>query len=274
MLRRVLVACMCIETMVGISAVNAGDWEGPSGPGGLVVNQDTGVPFDAAEASGPAWGTNDFYMFQIPPAAFQPRRSATQYAPELSTGYIYRNAAGGGEWFWAPLVLPAGAEIQGMRLFFYDNNAGQDVRSFITRYYGDTTPGGESFTGPKSSGNIGYGSEFSGLNITIDYRDGLGGDEQCWVVYVALGSATDGSTKFRGVRLFYYLQISAEPATATFNDVPVGAFGFQHVEALNASGITAGCGGGNFCPNDPLTRVQMAIFLAKALGLHWNGNGH
>jgi hypothetical protein len=35
-----------------------------------------------------------------------------------------------------------------------------------------------------------------------------------------------------------------------------------------ASGITAGCGGGNYCPDAP-TRRQMAIFLAKALGLHW-----
>jgi hypothetical protein len=36
-----------------------------------------------------------------------------------------------------------------------------------------------------------------------------------------------------------------------------------------ASGITAGCGGGNFCPDNPLTRRQMAVFLAKALGLNW-----
>ena len=46
---------------------------------------------------------------------------------------------------------------------------------------------------------------------------------------------------------------------------------FQHVEALATSGITAGCGGGNFCPDHPLTRGQMAVFLAKALGLHWPG---
>jgi S-layer homology domain len=32
----------------------------------------------------------------------------------------------------------------------------------------------------------------------------------------------------------------------------------------------AGFGGGNFCPNNPMTRVQMAVFLAKALGLSWS----
>ena len=40
------------------------------------------------------------------------------------------------------------------------------------------------------------------------------------------------------------------------------------IEALAASGITSGCGGGNFCPNDVVTRAQVAKFLANALGLH------
>ena len=35
------------------------------------------------------------------------------------------------------------------------------------------------------------------------------------------------------------------------------------------SGITGGCGAGNYCPNQPLTRGQMAVFLAKGLGLSW-----
>jgi len=57
---------------------------------------------------------------------------------------------------------------------------------------------------------------------------------------------------------------------ATFNDVPTGHPFFQFIEALAASGITAGCGDGtDFCPNAPLTRGQMAVFLSKALGLHW-----
>ena len=59
------------------------------------------------------------------------------------------------------------------------------------------------------------------------------------------------------------------PATATLADVPVGAFAFQQIEALAASGITAGCGSGNFCPNTPVTRAQMAVFLANGLGLNW-----
>jgi len=51
--------------------------------------------------------------------------------------------------------------------------------------------------------------------------------------------------------------------------VPTGHWAFQFIEALNASGITTGCGGGSFCPDTKLSRAEMAIFLSKALGLHY-----
>jgi hypothetical protein len=71
------------------------------------------------------------------------------------------------------------------------------------------------------------------------------------------------------VTVRYRLQVSPAPATATFADVPTGHLFFQYIEALAASGITGGCGGGNYCPDNPVTRGQMAVFVAKALGLHF-----
>jgi len=68
----------------------------------------------------------------------------------------------------------------------------------------------------------------------------------------------------------WHRTISPAPATATFSDVPTNHWAFQFVEALAASGITAGCGGGKYCPDDPITRGQMAIYLSAALGLHWS----
>jgi hypothetical protein len=56
---------------------------------------------------------------------------------------------------------------------------------------------------------------------------------------------------------------------ATFFDVPASHPYFRFIEALAASGITAGCGGGNYCPSQNITRGEMAVFLAKALGLHF-----
>ena len=67
----------------------------------------------------------------------------------------------------------------------------------------------------------------------------------------------------------FRLQVSPAPGTATFNDVPTSHPFFQYVEALAASGITGGCGSGNYCPDAPVTRGQMAVFLSKALGLQW-----
>jgi len=56
------------------------------------------------------------------------------------------------------------------------------------------------------------------------------------------------------------------PASAggVFNDVDEGTFGCDFIEDLAARGITGGCGGGNYCPNGPMTRAEMAVFLGKA----------
>ena len=37
------------------------------------------------------------------------------------------------------------------------------------------------------------------------------------------------------------------------------------IEELAALGVTGGCGGGNYCPDAPVTRAQMAVFLLKTL---------
>jgi hypothetical protein len=39
------------------------------------------------------------------------------------------------------------------------------------------------------------------------------------------------------------------------------------IEELSNREITGGCGGGNFCPDAPNTRGQMAVFLQKTFGL-------
>jgi len=51
----------------------------------------------------------------------------------------------------------------------------------------------------------------------------------------------------------------------SFGDVPCpGGFAVDWIEQLSSEGITAGCGGGNYCPGDPVTRAQMAVFLLRA----------
>jgi len=57
------------------------------------------------------------------------------------------------------------------------------------------------------------------------------------------------------------------PATGIFLDVPPGAFARDWIEELFNEGITAGCSGSNFCPNDPTPREQMASFLSRTFAL-------
>jgi len=49
----------------------------------------------------------------------------------------------------------------------------------------------------------------------------------------------------------------------TFADVTCPGPFADWIEQLAAEGITAGCGGGNYCPSNPVTRGQMAVFLSK-----------
>jgi len=55
--------------------------------------------------------------------------------------------------------------------------------------------------------------------------------------------------------------------TGAFADVPCPSLFADWIEQLAAEGVTAGCGGGNYCPSSPVTRAQMAVFLTKTFSL-------
>ena len=55
--------------------------------------------------------------------------------------------------------------------------------------------------------------------------------------------------------------------TGIFQDVPTDYWAAAWIEQLAAEGVTAGCGGGNYCPTTPVTRDQMAVFLVKNFNL-------
>ncbi len=66
----------------------------------------------------------------------------------------------------------------------------------------------------------------------------------------------------------YGLDYEPPPATGTvFLDVPADAFAAAWIEELYAEGITAGCGGGLFCPNGTVLRSQAAALIVKTFGL-------
>lgn len=50
----------------------------------------------------------------------------------------------------------------------------------------------------------------------------------------------------------------------SFPDVPTDNQFYTFIETVFHNGVTAGCFGGGYCPGDPVTRAQMAVFLLKS----------
>ncbi len=217
-------------------------------------------------------------------AAFRPTADDHEYRM-FSDGYLYMIDTGfgsDGEIYVAPLRLPAGAQIQQICLYGYNQGpAGVlSVSLFAIKLVPAGVSPGRVFV-PGShvyfDWDFGHGVICTDPSFSYTYRetgdaDGDGNlDHLAHELSVYFHQNDDGvHTRFGGVGVFWRRQVSPAPRAATFLDVPTEHTYFQFVEALAASGITAGCGGGDFfCVNSPLTRGQMAVFLAKALGLHW-----
>jgi hypothetical protein len=52
-----------------------------------------------------------------------------------------------------------------------------------------------------------------------------------------------------------------------FGDISTSYWASAWIKQLVAEGITAGCGNGNYCPESPVTRAQMAVFLIRTFNL-------
>ncbi|MGE5276434.1 MAG: S-layer homology domain-containing protein [Acidobacteriota bacterium] len=217
----------------------------------------------AGETQRRTYGTADTIIQQIPSAAFQLRSGAQ--IQEFNYGYIY-DLAGVGI-FVAPLNLPNGALVNFLDLYFYDTDAiadpyAHDVYATLFEVTGMSPPSESLFAQVFSGGSGGYGYSFQLISPPLQINN-----MNRYFIYVYNAKGPDKS--FGAVNVWYRLQMSPAPATATFGDVPTSHPYFRAIEALASSGITGGCGGGNFCPSQNVTRGEMAAFLARALGLHW-----
>ena len=57
------------------------------------------------------------------------------------------------------------------------------------------------------------------------------------------------------------------PCDGDFGDVACPSPFADWIEQLAAESVTGGCGGGNYCPLNNVTRGQIAAFLVKAFSL-------
>jgi hypothetical protein len=220
------------------------------------------------------WGTSQISYYSVGAQSLVPQDSTTTYVfYQQGLRYATNTTALP---FQAPLHLPSGARIVSLQLEGYDVSIAGEVKALlqVCTFDGQTCV---PQTGlpicsdaivtvcsgtPDAPGFATWYTDMTSANIVVDnYYSGY---------RVLAGMTTnDGSTAIGRVVVGYVLQVSPDPPFASFADVPVSHPFHQYVEALLQSQITAGCGGGNYCPDAPLTRGQMAVFLAKALGLQW-----
>jgi streptogramin lyase len=104
--------------------------------------------------------------------------------------------------------------------------------------------------------------ELAGLGIT----GGCGGGNYCPSAFVTRGQMSAFLLKAE-----HPAPYTPPPCVGLFNDVPCPSQFADYIEQLAAEGITAGCGGGNYCPNDPNIRGQMAVFLVKIFEMNLYG---
>jgi hypothetical protein len=207
------------------------------------------------------WGPNPSIL-RIPAAAFFP--VVLDNAARWASDGLARYRTGGTSDFGAAVHLPSGALILGIELDAVDQSSLNNMT--MNLLVGSSADGqGLNYGGPGTAGSAGQQTLFTDLtsdHLTVDNVNNI------YEIDVDFAGSETNALRLASVAVFYRLQVS-QPLVQTFNDVsPVNPI-YQYVEALAASGITGGCGGSNFCPNSTLTRGQMAVFLAKALGLYF-----
>jgi hypothetical protein len=107
----------------------------------------------------------------------------------------------------------------------------------------------------------------SGYAISDVKVDGVSVYNQC------LG--TDGQYTYTFYDVTANHTISASFAIQTFSDVCTNYWAFKNIEDIYNAGITTGCGNGDYCPNDDVTRDEMAAFIIRALyGENFTCNGN
>jgi hypothetical protein len=251
---------VCVTVMLMLPAAAFAQTSSPHGLAQSLESQ----PFQSGPAPDvapdPVWGTSVESALVIGSFEFQPYSPGTTIDVVSGSADRFVTAFNANRYMVANFHLPKGALITGFD-FLGCNNTAIDMSADLYR-----TPTGafQNLGSITVLAGSGCGVFRTNLNHQVDATTGP---------YLLLWTPTVSvnNQKMTAMRVYYKLQVSPDPATATFADVPVGHPFHRFVEALHAAGITGGCGGTppNYCPDAPVTRGQMAVFLAGALGLHW-----
>jgi len=172
---------------------------------------------------------------------------------DYCSGRIWRGVPGGGGTFTRTDVTTAAANI---------TSFGQSETGRL--YFTDITGGTLQWLAPYTWADVGptyfawrFVEAVSGQGII----GGCGGDNFCPEGLISRGE------------MAVFLLLAKEgagylpPACTSpfFADVPCSDPHAPWINELVRRGVTAGCGGGNYCPSSSVTRSQMAVFLLTTL---------
>lgn len=125
------------------------------------------------------------------------------------------------------------------------------------------------------------GSGFSPANVSPTFGDTSGHWAEDWIevlkndgitsgcaagLYCPDSSVTRGQIAVFLLKAKYGAAYQAPNVSPTFNDT-AGHWAEDWIEQLALEGITSGCGSGAFCPENAVTRAEMAVFLVKTFNL-------
>jgi uncharacterized delta-60 repeat protein len=142
----------------------------------------------------------------------------------------------------------------------------------VARYDGDAdagrlSPQSQSFSSAGGNGSVSVTSTGSWTAASnegwISINTGASGNGNGNVTYSLAanpGASPRSGTISIGSQTFSVYQ------GAAFADVPPSHPFYTEIGKLSARGVTTGCDGGNFCPDQVVTREQMAAFILRAQG--------
>jgi hypothetical protein len=225
-----------------------------------LLSQGGDVQVVAPASTSRTFGTADTTALVIGASEFDPLSSLASWA------YFGSLEKTSNQIMVASVRLPAGALVHIVELEGCDTDGAAAVTFTLLRI---PSPSGPAVSVPPTGSTGGPDKPGCGFfPVALNSAFVIDNQSNTYVVQLFTGSV---AATVRALRIYYTLQVSPAPAVASFGDVPPSHQFFRFIEALAASGITSGCQSSPplYCPDQALTRGQMAVFLSKALGLHF-----
>ncbi len=230
------------------------------------VSADPVGPTPDSAGSAPSFGTASLSSVTLGAFAFSPTQNNVTWGTSFIDNSVVIYHTGVSSNREATFDLPNGALIEEVGFRFCDSTPSS---FFDSRLRIEDSSGGAPQTIPLVTSTMAETPGCVYRTATLAPAIQVDNAAKVYTIELSLDPGAGDLIAFGHARVRYRLQVSPAPATGTFGDVPTDHLFFRYIEALAAAGITGGCGGGNYCPSNPVTRGQMAAFLSIALGLHF-----